>query len=308
MENYLLSIFIIIIIAVISFLIGLYMRSSKSLSGVDEIFKKLDEESAKWDDRYQPVRELSDALKGGTRRGKLGEVALEILLERARLPKIIVFDRNKRFQDSENKIKEPDFIIHLPDERQLVIDCKFSFDDWDKYNKAIEQGESKKQIELYHKEYIRSVKKMIDDTYERQYSKLPNIKSIDATIIYFPLANVFESFEDQFQDLIEYAQDKNILLSNPTIIIYIISIVRKLWSQEQRNKNNDLVKTYVERIYDQIEGLDSTLKKNIKSLEGVTDDTRKLRKKLREGNNSLVELAKKVIDLIIGTPKKKMDD
>ena len=74
------------------------------------------------------------------------------------------------------------------------------------------------------------------------------------------------------------------------------------------DKNNDLVKTYVERIYDQIEGLDSTLKKNIKSLEGVTDDTRKLRKKLREGNNSLVELAKKVIDLIIGTPKKKMDD
>ena len=127
------------------------MRSSKSLSGVDEIFKKLDEESAKWDDRYQPVRELSDALKGGTRRGKLGEVALEILLERARLPKMIVFDRNKRFQDSENKIKEPDFIIHLPDERQLVIDCKFSFDDWEKYNKAIEQGESKKQIELYHK-------------------------------------------------------------------------------------------------------------------------------------------------------------
>jgi len=308
MENYLLSIFIIIIIAVISFLIGLYMRSSKSLSGVDEIFKKLDEESAKWDDRYQPVRELSDALKGGTRRGKLGEVALEILLERARLPKMIVFDRNKRFQDSENKIKEPDFIIHLPDERQLVIDCKFSFDDWEKYNKAIEQGESKKQIELYHKEYIRSVKKMIDDTHERDYSKLPDIKSIDATIIYFPLANVFESFEDQFQDLIEYAQDKNILLSNPTIIIYIISIVRKLWSQEQRNKNNDLVKTYVERIYDQIEGLDSTLKKNIKSLEGVTDDTRKLRKKLREGNNSLVELAKKVIDLIIGTPKKKMDD
>ena len=308
MENYLLSIFIIVIIAVISFLIGLYMRSSKSLSGVDEIFKKLDEESAKWDDRYQPVRELSDALKGGTRRGKLGEVALEILLERARLPKMIVFDRNKRFQDSENKIKEPDFIIHLPDERQLVIDCKFSFDDWEKYNKAIEQGESKKQIELYHKEYIRSVKKMIDDTHERDYSKLPDIKSIDATIIYFPLANVFESFEDQFQDLIEYAQDKNILLSNPTIIIYIISIVRKLWSQEQRNKNNDLVKTYVERIYDQIEGLDSTLKKNIKSLEGVTEDTRKLRKKLRDGNNSLVELAKKVIDLIIGTPKKKMDD
>ena len=308
MENYLLSIFIFIIIAVISFLIGLYMRSSKSLSGVDEIFKKLDEESAKWDDRYQPVRELSDALKGGTRRGKLGEVALEILLERARLPKMIVFDRNKRFQDSENKIKEPDFIIHLPDERKLVIDCKFSFDDWEKYNKAIEQGESKKQIELYHKEYIRSVKKMIDDTHERDYSKLPDIKSIDATIIYFPLANVFESFEDQFQDLIEYAQDKNILLSNPTIIIYIISIVRKLWSQEQRNKNNDLVKTYVERIYDQIEGLDSTLKKNIKSLEGVTEDTRKLRKKLREGNNSLVELAKKVIDLIIGTPKKKMDD
>ena len=57
-------------------------------------------------------------------------------------------------------------------ERKIVIDCKFSFDDWDRYNRSIEDGESKSQTESYHKEYIRSIKKMIDDTNKREFSRL----------------------------------------------------------------------------------------------------------------------------------------
>ncbi len=189
MENYLIILFLILISAVVGFLFGYRNKSKNSETGLDEIYQKIEEESRKWDERYQPVKELSTALKGGTRRGKLGEIALEVLLENAQLPKDIVFERNKRIGDDNNKIKEPDFIINLPDERKIVIDCKFSFDDWDRYNRSIEDGDSKSQTESYHKEYIRSIKKMIDDTNEREYHKLPKIKTIDSTIVYFPLAN-----------------------------------------------------------------------------------------------------------------------
>ena len=308
MENYFIILFLVLIAALVGFFFGYRNKPQNSETGLDEIYKKIEEESLKWDERYKPVKDLSTALKGGTRRGKLGEIALEVLLENAQLPKNIVFERNKRFEDDNYKVKEPDFIINLPDERKIVIDCKFSFDDWDRYNRSIEDGESKSQTESYHKEYIRSIKKMIDDTNEREYHKLPKIKTIDSTIIYFPLANTFESFEDRFQEILEYAQKKNVLLANPTIILYIINIVKRLWSQEIREKNNDLVKTHVEKIYDQIANLDLTIEKNIKNLENVTEETKKIRGKLRGDKNSIVELAKRIIDLVMGTPKKKMDD
>ena len=308
MENYILLILLAIIFLVLGYLIGSFRKEKNSINGLDELFKKIDEESSKWDVRYEPVKEISDALKGGTRRGKLGEVALEILMEQAELPKGIVYNRNKRFTDDQNKIKEPDFIIEIPGDRQIVIDCKFPFDDWERYNKAIEDGETKKQIESYHKEYIRTVKKMIDETNERQYSKLKEINTIDSTIVYFPMVNTFETFEDYFIEVIQYAQKRNVLLANPTIILYVVNIIRTLWSQERRDKNLDLVKDYVEKIYDQIEGLDSSLKKSIKDFENITDQTKGLRNKLRGGRNSIVELAKKIISLIGGTPKKKMDD
>ena len=308
MENYLIILFLILISAVVGFLFGYRNKSKNSETGLDEIYQKIEEESRKWDERYEPVKELSTALKGGTRRGKLGEIALEVLLENAQLPKDIVFERNKRIGDDNNKIKEPDFIINLPDERKIVIDCKFSFDDWDRYNRSIEDGDSKSQTESYHKEYIRSIKKMIDDTNEREYHKLPKIKTIDSTIVYFPLANSFESFEDRFQEILEYAHKKNVLLANPTIILYIINIIKRLWSQEIRVKNNDLVKTHVEKIYDQIASIDLTIERNVKNLESITEETKKIRHKLRGDKNSIVKLANKIIDLVMGTPKKKMDD
>ena len=93
-------------------------------------------------------------------------------------------------------------------------------------------------------------------------------------------------------------------MANP----YIINIVKRLWSQEIREKNNDLVKIHVEKIYDQIANLDLTIEKNIKNLENVTEETKKIRGKLRGDKNSIVELAKRIIDLVMGTPKKKMDD
>ena len=308
MENYFIILFLILIAAIIGFFLGYRNKAKNSGTGLNEIYQKIEEESRKWDERYEPVKDLSNALRGGTRRGKLGEIALEVLLENANLPKNIIFERNKRFEDDNYKVKEPDFIITLPEDRKIIIDCKFTFDDWDKYNRSIENGDSKSQIETYHKEYIRSIKKMIDDTNEREYQKLPNINTIDSTIIYFPLANAFESFEDRFQEILEYAHKNNILLANPTIILYIIDIVKRLWSQEIREKNNDLVKIHVEKIYDQIANLDSTIQKNIKNLETITEETKKIRDKLRGGKNSIVELAKKIIALVMGTPKKKMDD
>jgi len=308
MDNYILLFILIIISLVVGYLIGSFRTKKNSNSDLDELFRKIDEESSKWDDRYKPVKEISEALKGGTRRGKLGEVALEILLQNAELPKGVVYDRNRRFTDDQNKIKEPDFIIKLPKDRQIVIDCKFPFDDWERYNKAIEEGDSKKQIESYHKEYIRTVKKMIDDTNEREYAKLQEINSIDSTVVYFPMVNTFETFEDCFVEVIQYAQKRNVLLANPTVILYVINIVRTLWSHEQRDKNLDQVKDYVEKIYNQIEGIDSSLQKTIKDFENITEQTKSLKNKLRGGRNSIVELAKKIISLIGGTPKKKMDD
>ena len=308
MDNYILLFILTIISLVVGYLIGSFRTKKNSNSDLDELFRKIDEESSKWDDRYKPVKEISEALKGGTRRGKLGEVALEILLQNAELPKGVVYDRNRRFTDDQNKIKEPDFIIKLPKDRQIVIDCKFPFDDWERYNKAIEGGDSKKQIESYHKEYIRTVKKMIDDTNEREYAKLQEINSIDSTVVYFPMVNTFETFEDCFVEVIQYAQKRNVLLANPTVILYVINIVRTLWSHEQRDKNLDQVKDYVEKIYNQIEGIDSSLQKTIKDFENITEQTKSLKNKLRGGRNSIVELAKKIISLIGGTPKKKMDD
>ena len=90
MENYFIILFLILIATIIGFFLGYRNKAKNSGTGLNEIYQKIDEESRKWDERYEPVKDLSNALRGGTRRGKLGEIALEVLLENANLPKNIM--------------------------------------------------------------------------------------------------------------------------------------------------------------------------------------------------------------------------
>ena len=63
MENYFIILFLIFIAAFVGFFFGYRNKPQNSETGLDEIYKKIEEESLKWDERYKPVKDLSTALK-----------------------------------------------------------------------------------------------------------------------------------------------------------------------------------------------------------------------------------------------------
>ena len=77
---------------------------------------------------------LTRALKGDSKKqGDWGELQLETILEKAGLQKDVHFSTQDGYRDEEENLKKPDLIIHLPDNKHLVIDSKVSLTGYERF-------------------------------------------------------------------------------------------------------------------------------------------------------------------------------
>ena len=95
----------------------------------------------------QEALNLTNALKGDNKtQGDWGEMQLEVLLEKSGLTKDIHFSTQGGYRDEDGNLKKPDFIIHLPDNKHLIIDSKVSLKAYDTFCTA--QDETTQKIAL----------------------------------------------------------------------------------------------------------------------------------------------------------------
>ena len=77
---------------------------------------------------------LAGALRGNSKtQGDWGEWQLLTLLEASGLQQNVHFTAQGSYRDADDKVKRPDFIINLPDDKHLVIDSKVSLTAYDRY-------------------------------------------------------------------------------------------------------------------------------------------------------------------------------
>lgn len=158
----------------------------------------------------QAMREFQEFLRSPKLRGGVGEQVLKDLLAEV-LPK-------SNFQ-CPYQFRGGEIIDAIVKTRQglIPIDSKFPMENFQKYLKA--QGREK---ENYLKEFIRDIKKHIDDI-SRKYI-LPQEGTLDYAIMYIPVESVFSEIINR-QEILEYAHAKNILLVSPNTFYYFLKII-----------------------------------------------------------------------------------
>ena len=192
---------------------------------------------------------LTVALKGDKKTaGNWGEAQLERTLELAGLQADQHYESQAAYRDEEGKRKLPDFVIKLPDSKNLVIDSKVSLVD---YDRAIAAETDEQRTEALNA-HAQAVRNHIDDLASKDYANLPGIGSPDFVLMFMPIEPAYIEAMKHNKDLFNYGYKKGVVMVSHTTLMPILRTVANLWMIEQSNQEAKEISSRAGDIYNQV--------------------------------------------------------
>jgi DNA recombination protein RmuC len=223
-----------------------YVREGKDRSALTEQVKQL---MLLNNQLSKDAHNLTAALKGQSKtQGNWGELILERVLEASGLRRGHEYEVQQSHTRTDGTRAQPDVVIHLPDDKHLIVDAKVSLNAYEEYANA--QSHSDSAI----KRHLDSVRNHIRELSEKNYQLLYGLKSLDFVLMFIPIEPAFMLAISHEGDLWQEAWKKNVLLVSPSTLLFVVRTVAHLWRQEQQNRNAQEIANRGAELYDKLAG------------------------------------------------------
>lgn len=277
-----------------------YDKELRDKISLREEVKKLTEMNARVSEE---ANNLTKALKGDVKKqGNWGEIVLERVLERSGLTKGQEYEREEVVEGADNSVQRPDVIIHLPDNKHIVVDSKVSLVAYEKFVTA-ETDERQAQA---LKEHIASIRSHVKLLSEKNYQNAINLNTPDFVLMFIPVEASFSVAVQADGELFSYAWERKIVIVSPTTLLATLRTISSIWKQENQTKNAQEIARLSGALYDKFIGFaeDMTkIKTNIDKASGAYDDALK---KMKDGNGNIIRTAEKIKELGAKTGNKSL--
>lgn len=225
-----------------------YVQEGKDRSALAEQVKQL---MALNNQLSKDAHNLTSALKGQAKaQGNWGELILERVLEASGLRKGHEYDVQESHTRADGSRAQPDVVVHLPEERHLIVDAKVSLTAYEEYASA----ETDHQREAAVRRHLDSVRAHVRELSEKNYQQLYGLQSLDFVLMFIPVEPAFMLAISQDSDLWQDAWKRNVLLVSPSTLLFVVRTVAHLWRQEQQSRNAQEIANRGAELYDKLAG------------------------------------------------------
>ena len=278
--------------------------------------KAIEELMKRTQDIGNDANNLAKALKNETKtQGNWGELILENILEKSGLTEGDHYEKqtaikdskgNAVFHDETGKRLIPDVVVHYPDNKDVVIDSKVSLTAFVDYCNATDDADKAFALKR-HLQSLRGHYKELQKKSYSSYIKAPRV-SLNYVIMFVPNESAMQLALYEDSSLWREAFENGVFITSEQNLLALLRMIQLAWSQVKQARNQqeifDEVNKLLDRVGDFLKRYDD-LGKKIESLQTSYGDTRK---KLYDGNQSVVKAAEKLVEMGGKSEKLKIEN
>lgn|SRR5690625_3172398 len=253
----------------------------------------------------EEAKSLTRALKGDTKQqGNWGEVVLERILENSGLRKGEEYEVQKSYTTEEGRRLQPDVVVRLPDEKQLIIDSKVSLTAYERYASTDDEAERASAL----KQHISSLNKHVRDLSGKSYQHLPGGQSPDFVLMFIPIESAFSVAMQYDSTIYNTAFEKSIIIVSPTTLLATLATVESVWKQEYQNRNAMEIARRGGALYDKFAGYMESMAEIGNRLDQTRKSYDQAMNRLSTGHGNVVRQVEMLRELGAQTSKQLPQD
>ncbi|PAA33408.1 DNA recombination protein RmuC [Pseudomonas fragi] len=227
---------------------------------------------------------LTRALKGQKTQGNWGELILERVLEHAGLEKGREYQTQVSLKGPDGERFQPDVLIMLPGDKQVVVDSKVSLTAYQQYVGADDDVIGQAAL----KQHVLSLRNHVKGLASKDYKRLEGLHSLDFVLLFVPIEAAFSAALQAEPNLFQEAFDRHIVIVSPTTLLATLRVIDSLWKQERQGQNAREIAERAGWLYDKFVLFIQDLDEVGNRLQQLDKAYSSARNKLTEGRGNLV--------------------
>lgn len=248
------------------------------------------------------AEDLAKALKGQNKmQGNFGETILENILKDQGMREGHDYESEYWLRDSSGtlirneetgKKMRPDFVLHFPDDTDILIDSKMSLTALTDYF-AADTDEARDEAALRN---LESVKSHVKELTSKEYQKyVVGRKTLDYVIMFIPNYGAWQLAKQKDPDLFSWAFERNVLITTEETLIPFLRLIRSAWVQKEQMENIAEIVDAAQNMVDRVALFCEENAKVESSLEAVLKNFKKNTARLKDSQQSIAGAAWKAV-------------
>jgi DNA recombination protein RmuC len=180
--------------------------------------------------------------------------------------------------------KRPDVIIHLPDDKDIIVDSKVSLAAYERAVAAEDDGAR----ENFLRQHVNDLRAQVKRLSEQEYDRLLGVRSLDFVLLFVPIESAFMLAMDYDQGLFTEAFNKRIVIVSPTTLLMTLRIIHNVWRYEKQTKNAQEIARRAGALYDKLRLVMEDMAKLGSLLRTADESYQTAMLKLASGKGNLV--------------------